>query len=167
MSEWGKTAAGTVAIVACAFVVGVVHNRISAEGIGLGQNPLQAVSNLEASWFLDTAQAKEKWDEGVTFVDARAEDFYRYQGHIRGAISLPVLEFDTRFPEVKDRLPSPEEEIVCYCSGFGCEESTELAHKLVEKGYRAVYVYEGGWPGWSEAGFPSEVEKVEEAGGTG
>jgi len=167
MSDWGKTFLGALAIVGCAAVVGLVYNRVSEEGIGLTQHPLQAVSDLEPSWFLDTPQAKKKWDEGVTFVDARAEDFYRYQGHIRGAISLPVTEFDSAFPLVKDRLPSPDEEIVCYCSGFGCEESTELARRLTEKGYRLVYVYEGGWPEWSEAGHPADVEDAEEGEETG
>ena len=62
------------------------------------------------------------------------------------------------FLSIKDRLPSPDEEIVCYCSGFGCEESTELARSLTEAGYRFVYVYKGGWPEWSEAELPSEVE---------
>ena len=161
MSGWGKTLLGAGAIVACAIAVGLVHNRISPEGIGLRQHPLQAVSDLEPTWFLDTPEAKKKWDEGVTFVDARAEDFYQYGGHIAGAISLPVMEFDAVFPQVKERLPSPDEEIVCYCSGFGCEESIELARKLAEKGYRLAYVYEGGWPEWSEAGLPSEVEEAE------
>jgi rhodanese-related sulfurtransferase len=158
MSVWGRTVLGALGIVACAAAVGTVHNHVSGEGIGFAQHPVQAVSNMEASWFLDTPAAKKKWDEGVTFVDARATDLYLYEGHIAGAISLPVLEFDSVFPLVKDRLPSPDEEIVCYCSGFGCEESTELARRLTEAGYRSVYVYEGGWPEWSEANLPSEVE---------
>lgn len=158
MSYWGRLFLGALGIVACGTVMGLVHNHVSAEGIGLTQHPLQAVSDLEESWFLDTSAAKRKWDEGVTFVDARAEDFYLYEGHIAGAISLPVLEFDSVFPLVKDRLPAPEDEIVCYCSGFGCEESTELARRLTEAGYRFVYVYKGGWPEWSEAELPSEVE---------
>ena len=161
MSFWGKTILRAGVIVACATAVGLIHNRISPEGIGIGQHPLQAVSELGASWFLDTPQAKKKWDQGVIFVDARAEDFYLYEGHIAGAISLPVMEFDAAFARVEDRLPSPDEEIVCYCSGFGCEESTALAEKLTEKGYRRVYVYEGGWPEWSEDGLPSEVENNE------
>lgn len=155
---WRRTILGSLAIVVCAVVVGIVHNGISPEGVGLTQHPLQAVSDLEASWFLDTLKAKEKWDQGVIFVDARAADFF-YAGHIAGAISLPVMEFDAVFVGVKDRLPSPDEEIVCYCSGFGCEESTMLAEKLTEKGYRRVYVYEGGWPEWSEEGLPMEVEE--------
>jgi rhodanese-related sulfurtransferase len=158
MTDWGRTALGALGIVGCALAVGIVHNRVSGEGIGIAQHPVQAVSNLEESWFLDTPAAKKKWDEGVTFVDARAADFYLHEGHIAGAISLPVLEFDSVFPLVKDRLPSPDDEIVCYCSGFGCEESTELARRLTEAGYRLVYVYEGGWPEWSEAELPSEVE---------
>ena len=38
------------------------------------------------------------------------------------------------FPKVKDKLPPLDDEIVCYCSGYGCEESTELARKLMEEG---------------------------------
>ena len=158
MSTGSKLIVGALGIVVCAAVVGLVHNHISAEGIGLTEHPLRAVSDLEESWFLDTPGAKRKWDEGITFVDARAKDFYLYEGHVTGAISLPVLEFDSVFPLVKDRLPSFDEEIVCYCSGFGCEESIQLARRLTEVGYRYVYVYEGGWPEWSEAGLPSEVE---------
>ena len=161
MSGWRSTILGSLVIVVLAVAVGFVHNRISREGVGLTQHPLQAVSNLEASWFLDTQKAKKKWDQGVIFLDARAEDFYLYEGHIAGAISIPVMEFDAAFAQVKDRLPLPDEEIVCYCSGFGCEESTMLAEKLTEKGYRRVYVYEGGWPEWSEEGLPSEVENNE------
>ena len=158
MSDWGKILLGALGIAVCAAAVGIVHNHVSAEGIGITQHPVQAVSNLAQSWFLDTPAAKKKWDEGVTFVDARASEFFLHEGHITGAISLPVLEFDSVFPLVKDRLPAADEEIVCYCSGFGCEESTELARRLGEAGYRLVYVYTGGWPEWSEAGFPSEVE---------
>lgn len=158
MSDWVRTIVGALGIMAGATLVGLVHNYVSAEGIGLAEHPLRAVSGMEESWFVDTPGAKAKWDEGVTFVDARAKDFYLYEGHIAGAISIPVLEFDSVFPEVKDRLPSFDEEIVSYCSGFGCEESLELARKLREAGYRRVYVYEGGWPEWSEAELPAEVE---------
>ena len=78
-------------------------------------------------------------------------------GHIRGAVSLPVTDFETLLPEKRRELPSPDEEIVCYCSGYGCEESVELADKLKASGYRHVFVYLGGWPEWSEAQLPSET----------
>lgn len=163
MFSWARTVLGAAAIVGCAIAVGLFHNHISPEGIGLTQHPLEAVSALDSSRFLTTLEETEaKWRAGVTFVDARAEDFYLYEGHIPGAISLPVLDFDTAFPKVKDQLPSPDEEIVCYCSGYGCEESTELAKKLAEEGYRRVYVYTGGWPEWSEAGLPFETAEIDD-----
>lgn len=157
-ASWGRTLLGSLAIVTCAVAVGFVHNGISPEGVGLTQHPLEAVSELDSSRFLNSLEeTKAKWEAGITFIDARAEDFYLYEGHIAGAISLPVMEFDTVFPKVKDQLPQLDDEIVCYCSGYGCEESTELARKLMEEGYRVVHVYTGGWPEWTEAGLPTQV----------
>ncbi len=157
---WGRTVLGSLAIVASAVAVGFVHSGISPEGIGLTQHPLEAVSELDSSRFLNSLEeTKAKWEAGIAFIDACAEDFYLYEGHIPEAISLPVMEFDTVFPKVKDKLPPLDDEIVCYCSGYGCEESTELARKLMEEGYRVVYVYTGGWPEWTEAGLPTEVSE--------
>ena len=157
---WGRTILGSLAIAASAVAVGFVHSGISPEGVSLTQHPLEAVSELDSSRFLNSLEeTKAKWEAGITFIDARAEDFYSYEGHIPGAISLPVTEFDTVFPKVKDKLPPLDDEIVCYCSGYGCEESTELARKLMEEGYRVVYVYTGGWPEWTEAGLPTEVSE--------
>ena len=34
--------------------------------------------------------------------------------------------------------------------------SARLALKLVDRGYPSVYVLEGGWKAWQEAGYPVE-----------
>jgi rhodanese-related sulfurtransferase len=138
--------------------MGLLHNYVvSSNGIRVEQNPLQAVSGLEVDRFLELAEAEAKWKQGVTFVDARAEEFFIYEGHIEGALSLPYIQFEEVFPLIQNELPPKDGELVCYCSGFGCEESVELAKLLHSKGYRRVFIYEGGWPEWLDAGLPVVV----------
>ena len=146
------------ALVLVSIVMGLLHNYVvSSEGIRLEQNPLQAVSGLEEARFLALEEAEAKWKRGVAFIDARAEEFFIYEGHIRGALSLPYIQFEEVFPRIQNELPSKDRELVCYCSGFGCEESVELAKLLQNKGYKRVLVHEGGWPEWLEADLPVEL----------
>jgi rhodanese-related sulfurtransferase len=155
MSFWKATISRATALVLVSSVMGLLHNYLfSYEGIRVRQNPLQAVSGLAEARFIELEEAEAKWDEGVLFIDARAEEFFIYEGHIQGAISLPYIHFDEAFPRIQSRLPSKKQEVVCYCSGFGCEESVELAKLLMGEGYSRVLVYEGGWPEWLEAGLP-------------
>lgn len=156
MFSWKGTILRASFLVLVSVLVGFVYNYYwHRNGIRLGEHPLEAVSGLDGSVFLRTLEeAESKWRAGATFVDARDELFYE-QGHIPRAVSLPVVRFDEVFPRVKALLPD-DGEIVCYCSGFGCEESTEAAERLIARGYRKVYVYEGGWPEWSSAGLPME-----------
>jgi rhodanese-related sulfurtransferase len=155
MSCWGKIISRAAALVALSIVMGLLHNFVfSREGIGLTQNPLQAVSGLDEMRFIQLEEAKVKWDRGARFIDARAEDFFTYEGHIRGALSLPYEDFERIYSDVENELPPKDQDLVCYCSGFGCEESAEVAKLLMARGYSRIFVYEGGWPEWLEAGFP-------------
>jgi rhodanese-related sulfurtransferase len=158
MSYWGKTFVRAAGLVALSVVMGLLHNFVfSREGIGLKQNPLQAVSGLDETRFIQLDEAKAKWDQGARFIDARAEEFYTYEGHIQGALCLPYEDFESVYPLLVDELPPRDREMVCYCSGFGCEESAELAKLLMARGYEEIFVYEGGWPEWLEAGYPVEL----------
>jgi len=143
-----------------AATAGLVWNRNCPHrwcdrGIRLNEHPLQAVAHLDESQFITLEQARAKHQAAIAFIDARAEDFYAL-GHIRGAISLPVSDFQTAFAAREKDLSGKDQELICYCSGFGCEESVELAQELLKRGYTRVLVYLGGWPEWSEAGLPAE-----------
>lgn len=52
-----------------------------------------------------------------------------------------------------------ETTLVVYCNGYGCPDSRETAEKLLSAGFGRVFVYEGGFPEWKEAGLPTEGEK--------
>jgi 3-mercaptopyruvate sulfurtransferase SseA len=158
MPFWRRTFARAAILVGVSALMGLIHNYVfSFEGIRLNESPLQRVSDLEAARFIQLEEAKEKWNQKALFLDARAEEFYTYEGHIQGAISLPYVDFERAYREVRGELFAKDQEIVVYCSGFGCEESAELAKLLVDRGVAGVLVYEGGWPEWLESGLPVDM----------
>jgi rhodanese-related sulfurtransferase len=91
------------------------------------------------------------------FVDARDETAFA-AGHIAGAVSLPFGKTGMALPKFR-RDVSGEQPLVVYCSGYDCHDSQDLATLLLKAGYRTVYVYEGGYPEWRDAGYPLEGGK--------
>lgn len=80
----------------------------------------------------------------VVLVDVRpAEEFDA--GHIEGALSIPLDEFDERLAE----LPA-DSEIVAYCRGAFCAYAHEAVRTLGRRG-RSARRLEGGWPEWQLA----------------
>lgn len=101
------------------------------------------------------SQAKRIFDRGdALFVDARPEEVFR-QGHIAGAVSLPLSEADMMIEGFWDHYPLSTP-IITYCSGRECTDSHELADFLLDTGYSSVRVFIDGYPSWHEAGYPVE-----------
>ena len=99
--------------------------------------------------------AKEIYDKGhVLFVDARSQDNYE-RGHIPGAVSLPLGQFDNKIESFLSRH-SLDQPMVTYCSGRACEDSHNLARLLIEAGFTDVRVFIDGFPGWEAEGYPVE-----------
>jgi rhodanese-related sulfurtransferase len=99
--------------------------------------------------------AKEIYDKGhVLFVDSRSQNNFE-QGHIPGAVSLPLGQFDQMIESFlsKHALDQP---MVTYCSGRTCEDSHHLARLLLEAGFTDVRVFIDGFPGWEAEGYPVE-----------
>jgi rhodanese-related sulfurtransferase len=98
----------------------------------------------------DYREVKKKLDAGekMTVVDTR-EDSEWARGHITGAIHLGkgVIERD-----IENAIPDKETTIVLYCGGGF--RSALAADNLQKMGYRNVISMDGGWRGWTEAGFP-------------
>jgi rhodanese-related sulfurtransferase len=100
-------------------------------------------------------KAKEIYDEGDTiFIDARDREAFE-QGHIKGAVLLPLGDFDARIENILDRYAA-DQNILIYCSGRSCEDSHHVAQLLIEFGYENVSVMIDGFPGWEKKGFPVE-----------
>jgi rhodanese-related sulfurtransferase len=111
-----------------------------------------ALNDLEIG---DVTLAKKLYDsQNFVFVDARSRDDYD-EGHIKGAVSLPVGQFDEKIEAFLEQY-SPEKAIVTYCSGRTCEDSHKLAQLLMELGYTEINVFIDGFPGWEAEGYPIE-----------
>ena len=103
----------------------------------------------------DVKIARQIYDSGTAlFVDARAREAYE-DGHIPGAVSLPVGQFDTYIDSFIGEN-STDGPIVAYCSGRTCEDSHKLAQLLLEIGFVNVRVFIDGFPGWEAEGYPIE-----------
>jgi len=101
------------------------------------------MSTEEFSRRLDT-------DKELLVLDVRtAEDFVGEQGHIDGAVNIPVEELQPRMAELGDHLEYPVA-IVCRTD----KRSAKAALLLTEEGFADVHVVRGGMTNWIEAGLP-------------
>ena len=98
----------------------------------------------------DYRETKKRLDAGekIALIDTR-EDSEWARGHIPGAIHLGkgVIERD-----IEKTVPDKETTVVLYCGGG--YRSALAADNLQKMGYRNVISMDGGWRGWTEAGFP-------------
>lgn len=148
-------------IVLIAAVVGIIWNHRMLLDVYSGK-PAEAksgptVSREPVHTLVPTglAQVKDLFErKDAVFVDAREGSVFS-QGHIKGAFSFPVGEFEAKLVEFqkKVRLDSI---LVIYCSGFGCHDSKILGEKLQKKGYNQILLFEGGFPEWKDSGLPTE-----------
>ena len=116
--------------------------------------PAQAASGARQSTPvpIDLAGVKAERQNGALLVDARIPELYA-EGHLPGAVSLPLAEFDRQLPAFREQVPE-DRPLITYCNGYGCPDSYDLAVQLLEAGYRRVWVFEGGFPAWQDAGLP-------------
>lgn len=98
----------------------------------------------------DFRETKKRLDAGekIVLVDTR-EDSEWARGHIPGAIHLSkgIIERD-----IEKTVPDKDATVVLYCGGGF--RSALAADNLQRMGYRNVISMDGGWRGWTEAGFP-------------
>jgi ArsR family transcriptional regulator len=83
----------------------------------------------------------------ATILDVRPPDEFA-DGHIPGALSIPLTELKSRLDEVPPGL-----EVVAYCRGPWCVLAFEAVALLRERGIPAKRL-EGGLPEWRRAGLP-------------
>jgi rhodanese-related sulfurtransferase len=99
----------------------------------------------------DFRNIKKKLDAGepIIIIDTR-EDNEWARGHIPNAVHLGkgVIERD-----IEKAIPDKDATVVLYCGGG--YRSALAADNLQKMGYRNVISMDGGWRGWTEAGFPT------------
>jgi rhodanese-related sulfurtransferase len=88
-------------------------------------------------------------NEPFTLIDVREESEWG-KGHLPGAVHLckGIIERD-----IENAVPGKATPIVLYCGGGF--RSALAADNLQKMGYTDVVSMDGGWRGWTEAGFPT------------
>jgi rhodanese-related sulfurtransferase len=88
--------------------------------------------------------------EKLTLVDVR-EDNEWARGHLPGAVHLGkgIIERD-----IEEAFPDRDAPLVLYCGGGF--RSALVADNLQKMGYTNVISMDGGWRGWTTAGYPIE-----------
>jgi rhodanese-related sulfurtransferase len=115
---------------------------------------LPVVPDVDRPVAIAIGALKRFYDAGAcVVVDAREAEEYA-DGHIAGAIGLPYNDALAE-PERLQRLGENGRPIVVYCGGGSCELAMDLARFMLGNGRRKVLVYEGGWPEWRAAGYPT------------
>jgi len=99
---------------------------------------------------------KKKMDAGDDnqIVDVRGRECCYDLGHIPGAVSIPLNEFEERAPRELDK----NRPVIVYCGSYSCTLSPRAASLLSDHmGFSDVADYVGGIKEWRDSG--SLVEK--------
>ncbi|WP_306533623.1 rhodanese-like domain-containing protein [Geobacter sp.] len=158
-----RLAAEMAAIVLIAAAIGIAFNHRLLLEVFRGQESQAPAAAATATPSTPAAaatplplglmQVKELVDTGeAIIIDARDRETFR-KGHIRGAVSLPLGEAEGLISPFAERTPK-DRLLVVYCGGYDCHDSRLLGEKLLAAGFGQVFIYEGGFPEWRDAGHP-------------
>ena len=146
----------SIGIIIISGALGLGVNAFRAEGIPLMERWQEKVLNEQLTGGLPAVslkQVKEAHKSGdALFVDARDPEFFE-QGHIPGAVSLPVRDFNSVFPRLEEQLRAAAR-VITYCDGASCEMSVELTEKLLFAGLEYIEIFTGGIQQWQGEGLP-------------
>jgi uncharacterized membrane protein YdjX (TVP38/TMEM64 family)/rhodanese-related sulfurtransferase len=146
--------------------LGYAGREAVAGGEGLIRNGLIALALLAVVAFLPrlVARLREKPMLTVEELKARADggtglildvrtaaDYVGEQGHIRGALNLPLEQLEARLAEVGD---DPEQPIAIVCRTD--RRSAKAAALLARRGFVDARVVRGGMTAWLAQGWPVE-----------
>jgi rhodanese-related sulfurtransferase len=143
-----RTFQRALAIVFVGAALGLGANAVSPRRIPFLTPPPEPPKAQDTVTLQD---AEALWKNGTGFFfDARSPADYA-AGHIAGAISLPVEEFDDHFSQIVPML-TPDAPIIAYCDGQDCDLSRRLMVRLRELGYHNVRHLVNGWTAWHTSG---------------
>ena len=111
----------------------------------------QSPTEVEGATTVDVATAKALFDRDVPFLDVRSSNRYD-AGHIPGAANLSTALTESELAEVAGK----DQEVVIYCGGSNCHRSSGVCKRAVSWGWKKVYYFRDGYPGWEAAGYTSE-----------
>jgi phage shock protein E len=120
----------------------------TATACGLSEK-VDGYENTDVQHTLKHWQAGDKSPVPFMLLDVRTAEEYA-EGHIKGAVLIPVQELAQRISEVpKDK------QVYVYCHSGG--RSSRASNMLVNAGYTRIENVQGGFMAWKDAGYPVEV----------
>lgn len=129
------------------YIVFTMIAALLAVGVAQADSPTE----VEGATTVDVATAKALFDRGVPFLDVRSSNRYD-AGHIPGAANLSTALTESELAEVAGK----DQEVVIYCGGSNCHRSSGVCKRAVSWGWKKVYYFRDGYPGWEAAGYTSE-----------
>jgi rhodanese-related sulfurtransferase len=99
--------------------------------------------------FMDVVRQVQENRRDFVLLDVRDRAAF-YQGHIPGALSLPLDELDEQAPRL-----AADRQYTTYCWRNTCHLASRAALRLAELGFD-VREMNAGWREWQEAGLPEE-----------
>lgn len=112
--------------------------------------PVEIEESSAIGSVISVDDAYEIFKSGIDhlFLDVRLEDEYR-NGHVEGALNIPVEELDSRLEELPKDL-----KIIAYCCGPDCGRSGSAIEILIENGFTNLNEMIEGFPEWERKGYP-------------
>jgi rhodanese-related sulfurtransferase len=151
---------GVAAIVSLAICASLAYALFAENGLLADTASLEAVKHHSAASTLPRVTTEELRraveDRSARIIDVRFHpDFVA--GRIPGAIRVPPGADQA---EIIRRLGEPDEKTtyVLYCQSPNCPFSSQIATKMLERGYRDVRLYKPGWSQW-HAAHPTLIER--------
>ncbi|MDH3997329.1 MAG: rhodanese-like domain-containing protein [Desulfuromonadales bacterium] len=97
---------------------------------------------------VDAASVKQLMEQENALVVFPLSPMEFKHEHIEDSVNIIMAMLEYELPDDKDR------KLVFYCLGIKCVASRRAAEKAVAFGYRNVYTFREGIPGWEQAGYP-------------
>jgi rhodanese-related sulfurtransferase len=160
---------GIFFLVSLSLIIAFSYNYFSLSGLPLtGQwEPLNGVvsarsktDSVNAGIQINNAEMIRQIvkDKKRIILDVRPREIYN-QGHLPGALSFPLMEFDQNIVQIMDSIEQ-QSPLLLYCSSVECTDSHTFAKRLKSLRYDNIKVFSGGFRQWVEKGY--EIEKNEE-----
>jgi rhodanese-related sulfurtransferase len=145
----GLTAGQAAALGLAALLFGGLYHFAHDEGLLANASATASVRKAHTANFIPKISAKRTralLGTGAVFIDARLTRDYK-NGHLEGAISLPVDANDALWDQTLARIPQGCP-IVAYCQSTGCKFAENVALRLIEAGYEDISIFKAGWVDW-------------------
>jgi hydroxyacylglutathione hydrolase len=110
---------------------------------------IDGYENTDIQHTLEHWKAGDKSPVPFMLLDVRTAEEYA-EGHIKGALLIPVQELQQRISEVPQ-----DKQVYIYCrSGVRSVRASKI---LVNAGYTRIENVQGGFMAWKDAGYPVEI----------